>query len=196
MRNRPVQFAKSNIRRDIILQNTGKDNIGGPTGSLKTSNVSSAGKVIAVDDEFIFLSTVRVLNRTGPFTCDKCGSRSSSRTAFQLHHSTYHRNFSVLCDLCPLSFVKKYLLARHMRKDHLNHSFECYVCLNKFPNKRALKTHMLRHDPKTECKICHKLVTNMYEHKKNHIKLKCSICSKICSRASLSFHMRTHRNRK
>lgn len=139
---------------------------------------------------------MKILNRSGPFICDKCGSSFPTRTSFLSHISFHHGPIS-FCDLCPRSFVRKTLLSVHMKKDHLKlRPFECHVCSHESSSRGNLKIHMLLHGPKTECQICHKLVSNIKIHLTNHVKVQCSVCCKFCSKASIIYHMKTHRNRK
>lgn len=142
------------------------------------------------------LLTVKVLQPDGPIICDKCGSKHQNRQSFKDHHLLKHSLKFLFCDLCPESFRKKFLIARHIKKVHLKTTFDCTTCTYKGTSALNLKNHMFRHGTKIECKICHKMVTNLREHKKLHIKVKCSICGKECSRATLSFHKKSHRNHK
>lgn len=166
----------------------------GMLGSLKSKFFNNVEKH---DYDAYFSLTVKVLNRSGPFICDNCGSRLSRRSSFLTHLAIYHSNVSFSCDLCRRSFTRKGLLAIHMEKDHLkNNLFKCHVCLHNASGRQALKVHMLLHGQKTECKICHKLVSNMYLHLRAHVKLKCFICSKIYPKNQKSRHMKAHLNRK
>lgn len=166
-------------------------------GKLESSKSKFTRKLLKNDDKSSILATLKVLNRTGPFICDKCGSRFSKRTSFSSHQRKQHGRFSVFCDLCSRSFVSKFFLTIHMNRDHLKlRPFECNVCLYKSLIKVNLKIHMLTHGPKSECKICHKLVANMNSHLRNHVKVQCSICRKFIVKATLGRHMKIHRNRK
>lgn len=68
--------------------------------------------------------TVRVLHIQGPFICDKCGSKLSSRGSLSNHNSAYHRTPTMFCDWCPRLFNHKYRLVEHMGK---NHKQRCFV---------------------------------------------------------------------
>lgn len=153
--------------------------------------------LVTSDYQISNLAASRVLNSSGIFICDKCGLKYPNRDSFRIHHWLYHRNFSVFCDLCPRSFTRKQRLADHMKQVHVRfRPFECNVCSYKTSCIRSLKIHMLRHGAKTECEICHKLVSNIENHIGTHVKVECSICGKTYSKNHLSRHKKTHRNRK
>lgn len=140
-----------------------------------------------------FNLSVKILNRKGPFICDKCGLKLLSRRYFHQHNLKKHRSVTLFCDLCPRSFAQKSLLAMHMRHVHLKlRSFECKFCKFRSFTKKVLQVHMLRHGSKTECKVCHKGVSNMNDHMRSHVKVNCPICYKVYSKASLLQHMKTH----
>lgn len=141
----------------------------------------------------LILLTVKVLNNTGPFICDKCGSKLSKRNTLA-NHLANHRKALKCCDLCPRSFICKLFLKLHIEKDHLRVTFDCTFCSHKTYSQRLLKIHLLQHGSKTECKVCKKMVANMKHHLRSHVDVKCPICSKICSKASLKHHKRQHSN--
>lgn len=120
---------------------------------------------------------MKVINKKGPFICDKCGAKCSSRPTFTAHSDKYHRGVQVFCDLCPQSFRQKWLVERHIKQHHLK-PLECKVCGFRCGVKSAFKKHMIRHASKTKCKVCHKLVTNLRNHMRVHdqIQKKCRIC--------------------
>lgn len=139
------------------------------------------------------LWTVRVLNRNGPFICDNCGSEFSNRYSFQVHNHKKHVGVRRYCDLCPRFFRRKFLIIQHMMSEHMHFSpFECKVCGHKSHSGVNYKKHMLRHGPKTECNICHKFVTNMYNHLQSHAKVECHVCRKCFSKNNLKKHVRIH----
>lgn len=113
--------------------------------------------------------SVKVLSRSGPFICDKCGAILGSRDSFHMHNAIRHRNASMFCDLCPESFTQKCKLKTHMEKDHLK--------------------------LKTKCNVCHKFVSNMNAHLKHHVKAKCPICSAIITRPNLTTHIKRHKKK-
>lgn len=136
---------------------------------------------------------MKILNRSGPFICDKCERYFTSRKYFQKHFHHKHRNPSMLCDLCPRSFNQKRYLVNHLERDHLKaRPFECDLCNFRGFRKSSLKGHMLQHSPKTECTLCHKLVANLRLHLDSHIKLKCPVCSQVISKSLLNRHIRNH----
>lgn len=135
------------------------------------------------------------LNKNGPFICDKCGSKSLHRSSFISHLQKHRKESSFFCDFCPRSFSLKNSLILHLKRCHLKlRPFDCELCGRKFSSRSDLKTHMLQHGRKTECKICHKFVTNIKKHMRCHIKTKCRICSKIYTQVGLNWHMKTHKN--
>lgn len=137
-----------------------------------------------------------LLRRTGPFICDKCGSTLANRNAFTSHNHVYHQSIKLFCDLCPRSFDRKCLIVKHIRRDHLKlRPVECNVCNYKTFAKKYLNNHMLRHGPKTECKICHKMVFLMKNHLETHVKAKCPVCRFVFSKRNLTTHIKTHRGK-
>lgn len=97
------------------------------------------------------------------------------------------------CDLCSRFFDQKHDIVDHISRDHLKlRLFECKRCEFKSYYKQGLEKHMLQHGLETECKVCQKRVKNMRDHLKNHVKVKCPICSKPHLRINLKRHMRTH----
>lgn len=134
----------------------------------------------------------KIVNLTGPFICDKCEAKLRSRTSFINHFRWRHStkpHFS--CDLCSKTFNRKDHLAEHMRSQHFKvNPFTCKVCGHKSNAKYGLKIHMQQHEPKTECKVCHKMVANMHDHMRIHVEVKCLICQKIYSKMSLSRHIK------
>lgn len=108
---------------------------------------------------FIFFLTVRVLNRSGPLICDRCGSKHPSRKAFRLHYKFNHRDASFFCDLCPQSCIQKQALMKHIEGVHLKlQPFQCKDCKFKTSYKNNFKSHIRQHGPKTEC---HKFATSL-----------------------------------
>lgn len=143
----------------------------------------------------ILYFTAQVLNRSGPFICDICGTKLSSRLSFMLHNRNLHQNTNAyaFCDSCPRSFKRKHILLAHIRKDHLKLSrFECKLCDYKSFYSGGLKSHMLQHSSKIECKLCHKFVANMKSHLRSHKKVECPICKKLLLKMNLRKHMQVH----
>lgn len=139
---------------------------------------------------FNFNSTDIILSN-GPFTCDKCGFLFTTRKKFLTHDFSYHSAVKMFCDFCPRFFVFKYALEEHIQKDHLQlRIHKCKVCDFTSGMKGCLTRHMLQHGPKTECSICHKLISNMPAHLRIHIMAKCHICGKKLKKRSLLSHLR------
>lgn len=142
-----------------------------------------------------FYRSVKKLNENGPFICDHCGLRSSSRHSFLAHTIYCYRRDKIRyhCDLCPRSFYQKRNLIVHMKTIHLNILlFECKVCGHKSSRRTDLTKHMLQHEPKTECQVCHKLVTDIKTHLTFHVKVQCMTCNKFLSRNHISKHIKLH----
>lgn len=144
-----------------------------------------------------FFESSKVLNRTGPFICDRCGTEHSNRSKFVYHLRSKHlEDKKFLCDLCPKSTILKSWLAKHMRVMHLKlRPFQCHICRLKTSTKRALRIHMMTHGSKTKCKVCHKMVSNMAFHLKNHIAVKCPVCDKTYTKLSIAAHLTIHNQR-
>lgn len=156
--------------------------------------MSSNSQTWALITLFFFLQTVSILNRSGPFICDKCGSKHWSRKAIHFHNYKHYREATWFCDLCPRSFILKRILIEHIEKDHLKlRPFRCKDCEYKSFHKISLENHMKQHDSKSECKVCHKFVKNMQKHLQGHVKVKCRICSKIVSKPKISVHHKIHK---
>lgn len=176
---------------------------------LKNAKVSVMRTLLTTDNKSSILLTVKVLNGTGPFICDKCGLRFSSRASFRTHHWNKHHSVLVFCDLCPRSFTKKYLLKRHMKLDHLKpcpsecnlcsqclaykkECFECNVCDYKSAVKSHLETHKLTHAAKVECPTCKKQVTSLQNHMRTHKPKNGPVCQKVVNEQNFSKHIKTH----
>lgn len=122
------------------------------------------------------------------YICDKCGSELPNRRCIRDHFKKFHQFIKKYCDLCPQSFNQKCYLAYHIETKHLNLSHDCNICGYKSFYKSSFRQHMLLHGQKTECKICHKLVTNVKSHLRSHVKANCPICGKTMSEGSLLGH--------
>lgn len=164
--------------------------------SLRSTNVSFINFTICHTIKFLdFSYKVQILTRNGPFICDRCGSKLPTRQSFNAHFRLIHHKVDVrYCDLCPQSFGQKYFLNCHMERVHLKLCpFKCSFCKYKGPSNECLKQHMLRHGPKTECKVCHKLVTNIKNHLRIHFPtVKCPKCMIIVSQKFFSTHIRLY----
>lgn len=136
------------------------------------------------------------LGREGPFICDMCGSNCSKIDTFRNHIRKFHlkrHRVKMYCDLCPKSFDQKSLIATHLLKDHLKiWRYSCKLCEYKSYRRSTLNQHVLSHEPRTECKICHKQVLRVQQHMRIHIKVKCPDCSRILSKTNLLEHKKFH----
>lgn len=136
-----------------------------------------------------------ILHRKVPLICDQCGLQYQNRNIFRDHWKTHERPWA-FCDLCPKSFNRRDALIKHISAVHLKQrSLECKTCGFKSFCKNNLKKHIACHDPKTECKVCSKMVSNMKNHLRSHVKAKCSVCAKIISKTNFAIHMRMHKKR-
>lgn len=140
------------------------------------------------------------MNRNGPFICDKCGKKLSSRDSFQFHNSSRHSRIKRVysCDLCPRSCGYKCSLKQHIERDHLKLlPFECKDCNFRCFQEGRLKKHVLCHGPKIKCKLCDMLVSNMRTHLQTHDKANCRICKKAVMRNFLKKHIqKQHKSHK
>lgn len=148
---------------------------------------------------FLFLWTVRVVNKIGPFICDKCGSKYERRPFLIFHLKSHQGIIGMLCDLCPQIFNQKGALVKHMEKAHMEPRFACQICEYKNCHEKNLKTHMLRHGPKVKCKVCHRFSTNLGRHMRSrHPKAKWAVGTKNKngSRSIVSQPRKTNRREK
>lgn len=141
-----------------------------------------------------------VLNRNGPFICDRCEATFTNRLSFLRHFGDSHRRrkavTTMFCDLCPRTFRLKSVLLHHIRRDHHKlRPFKCGVCGHKSSTKSNFEIHMMQHAPKKKCKICEKFVKNMNTHLLTHIKVKCKICDEMIPKRSFSVHTRGHKRK-
>lgn len=131
-----------------------------------------------------------VLNKKGPFTCDKCGSQLANRKSFNVH-ILKHGKETMFCDSCPKFFKQKHYLRIHVETEHLKlRSFKCNVCTYSAASNKNLSRHVKSHGEKTECNKCYKPVTDIKSHLKSHVKVKCSICSLDMLKSSLKRHIK------
>jgi uncharacterized Zn-finger protein len=81
--------------------------------------------------------------------------------------------------------------------------FACEICDKEFANKKLLWQHRKSHEPKVECKICHKSLTvlSMTSHMKIHElktqpnQFKCEKCEKtFLTKHGLNQHEKAHEN--
>lgn len=136
------------------------------------------------------LQPVRALSQKGPFICDLCGLKPSTRASLQSHMYKHKNIARLLCDMCPKSFDLKHILLNHLIRDHLKlFPFECKICDYKTSTRQALKSHMRQHGPKTKCNDCNKMVLNLNHHLRTHAKATCHICGKEVSKSGLRMHM-------
>lgn len=96
-RSKFVMFVKSRFPHQILCILIGQENIWRRMGSFKSPKVSFQIDYIVPSANVRFLLTARVLNRTGPFICDKCESVCSSRTTFRKHQFRYKIIFNRFC---------------------------------------------------------------------------------------------------
>ena len=143
----------------------------------------------ATTQSLVELMELSVFNHEGPFICDFCGKIHSSRSALSQHLMIYHKA-QMYCDLCPKSFHALSQLERHLLGFHVNIKNVCNVCGFKASHRYILLQHQQKHEPKTECQICHKLVRDIKKHQKMHLKMTCKICSKKIDGNLLKNHVK------
>ena len=130
-----------------------------------------------------------VLNHDGPFICDFCGKIYERRFALIIHLIKFHRKAQMYCDLCPKSFNFLIQLERHLLCFHLNMKNVCDVCGFNASRGRNLLKHKQKHEPKTQCQICNKLVRNIQKHQSTHLNVTCKICSKSINGNLMKIHV-------
>lgn len=155
---------------------------------LRQANVSFYFDTLAITDTVF--TKVKVLSN-GPFICDQCGLKCSTRPGFRKHYRCHHGGTKMLCDMCPQSFKLKYLVVRHILQVHLKiHRFVCKECNFKAKAREGLTKHMWIHGPKTECPVCHRFVSNLKIHSLNHVTEKCKFCGFFFKKLYILRHVR------
>lgn len=128
-----------------------------------------------------------------------CDSTFPSRELFLRHVNYLHRPATMFCDLCPQSFRQKRFLKIHLRNFHMKlRPFACKVCEFKTFFKKSFRRHLYCHGSKTECKICHKLVSNLEQHlKSRHVKkFACNICEyRTADKRTFENHKQAHKGK-
>lgn len=101
----------------------------------------------------------------------------------------------------PGNFLQKRFVAHHIKKCHLKlFEFKCEACGQSFFSKTNLVNHK-RHcrTTKYKCSICKKVVGDLSEHLKVHVKaerlLSCHLCQKEFKSSKLhEDHLKRHHN--
>lgn len=127
--------------------------------------------------------------------CSICNKKVASMKEHMRCHNkpkTTQRKVMRYCDLCPRSFAVRSEILIHIERDHLKLlPFECHICMFKSYREICLDAHLLRHKSGTECKTCGKTVTNMKEHLRTHVKVKCPVCEKLVTKLYLRAHIKS-----
>ena len=137
-----------------------------------------------------------VLKNEGPFICDFCGKIYERRFALIRHLIKFHRKAKAYCDLCPKSFNFLFQLEQHLLGLHLKNV--CDICGFEASRRNILLQHKQKHEPKTECQTCHKLIRNIKRHQKKHRKMTCDMCpNSYYLKSDLKMHFqKTHLKKK
>lgn len=198
-KSRRAQCALKNSLLNIVWNFIGKMHTWRHTDQWKwfsAQTIRDVSTLIKLGALFIFfLSLARILNNKGPFICDKCGKKLSTRRLFNNHIYQAHRKVVFQCDLCPRSFHRKCVFMEHFTRDHLKQrNFRCNICTHSTHKKIDLERHMAQHRSKEKCETCLQFVANLDRHRKVHVQVTCPICKKLFSQNCLPEHVRKHKN--
>ena len=130
------------------------------------------------------------------YKCYICKVHFISRSDFQLHKKSAHKEDIYLCDECPLYFSVERFLNEHIWQVHKGYSFFCDECDRIFIGRKQLSKHMTVSHPETilKCGICDKKCSfrsNLVSHmKKKHriLQSNCEFCGKILPHEQLYDH--------
>lgn len=141
-----------------------------------------------------------MIKAEGKWTCDKCGTKLSTRNVLLRHLKLQHLKAPFLfCDLCPYSYKRKSSLVCHMSKHMKSKPLLCHICGFSTIYKKTLDRHSLIHNEKSKCPICFKLVSNVKKHMdqthftEKSVKVFCTICSLAFTQRYISRHMEGHK---
>lgn len=138
-----------------------------------------------------------------PFHCKYCNKGCTTAQQLKRHEITHSKSFICPYQNCNESFYKHPQLRSHILSFHLN-KLNCEICHKKFQRPYRLRHHMAKyHDPNNStpyqcsfynCNLSFRNWSELQNHiKKDHPKLSCSICGKLCvGENGLQMHMIIH----
>lgn len=159
------------------------------------------------------------------YYCPKCHKIFPARLALSKHLKTHYRGTNMgACHYCLLEFDDKSFIKQHVHEAHGAYMFQCEhcerhfltksarnkhqkkhvihmckVCRVRFKNQRLLLVHMDKVHRSKACRICGKMITDLYalrRHERRHYYesgLKCDFCDRsFRTKASLKTHNKLH----
>ncbi|AQZ11997.1 PZF1 (YPR186C) [Zygosaccharomyces parabailii] len=137
-----------------------------------------------------------------PYHCSVCGKGTVTLQHLRRHEITHTKSFKCPYPDCNEAFYRHPTLRSHILTVH--RKLICESCNKEFKTPSSLKHHNMRfHNPNclnpyqcsfTSCLNGFKTWSALQTHiKKDHPKLPCSICNKLCvGEEGLHMHMRVH----
>lgn len=128
------------------------------------------------------------------YICDVCGISVSTIHTIKSHLAIHFQPPHLFCDLCPRGFRNLHRVRIHV-KTHFRHKpYTCKICDYETCFRFAMVEHNITHLDRTECKICHKMVTVLKTHMKRlhsvrHRQVQCEACGKSMIKDKLARHM-------
>lgn len=132
--------------------------------------------------------------RKSNFNCDVCGKSVVTRAAVEEHLNLHFKCPHLFCDLCPKSFRDKKGIQIHLTSHLPEKPFTCKKCGFGTIYKHSLFLHRALHrEERTECPLCHKMVTVLKTHMKrthtrNDKQVQCELCGKTMVVHKLARH--------